>query len=191
MSNKPLEIEFKYRANNISLDKFKEFCISKDPEVYEVISGYDHFFSSKLDKDCFYRHRIGSHTNQLTLKKKTAKDNNFVRVEHNIDLHSDTTLEQIRSMCEDIGFQYNTSIFKTSFIYIYQWYIMAYYVVYDVNMLELGRFIEIEIREDAGIETEGEAWNELIVMERVCKNLGLMPKNRVKDSLFEIFRKKI
>lgn len=183
-----LEIEFKYNALDISLDKFKEFCIARGPEVYEVVSGYDHFYSVPNDPNSFYRHRMGANTNQLTFKKKTTQDNSFIRIERNINLSLDTTEESIRGLCKDTGFNYNSSIFKTSFVYTYNWYIMAYYIVYDINMTEIGRFIEIEIREDAGIP-EQDAWNELVIIERVCKSLGLSPKNRIKDSLFEMYRK--
>lgn len=184
----PKEVEFKYRADKIALDKFKEYCIAKSPSEYTMVSGHDHFFSNPNLPDCFWRHRIGPQNNQLTFKRKTSPQNSFIRIEHNIDLDNNTELDKVDALCTDLGFPFNTTIFKTSFIYVYDWYILAYYIVYDINMKETGRFIEIEIREDAGIP-EKQAWSELVVLEKSCRTLGLTSKDRVTESLFEIYRR--
>ncbi len=188
---KHLEIEFKYDASEVSLDAFKAFCDKRGPSTNTCISGIDHFYSTPTDGERFLRHRMGSETNQLTMKIKKSVDNSFIRTEHNINLDKPVSFEQVGALCNDLGYTYNTSLFKTSFVYFYEWYILAYYVCYDSGMKETGRFIEIEMSEIHPWTSESEAWNELLILERICKPLGLSSKKRITASLFEMYRKKV
>ncbi len=184
------EVEFKYKADNISLTSFIEFCNKKDPKRVVIASGYDHFFHSVASEDAFCRHRMGPDMNQLTFKRKSVANNNFVRTEHNIDLTRDMTKEQIEALCSEFGYKFNTSIFKNCFVYNYDWYTFVYYICYDVDMKELGRFVEIEMSEDHNWTSENQAWNELLIVEKLCaKELGVSAQSRIKRSLFEMFRK--
>lgn len=185
----PLEIEFKYRADSISLVDFEYFC--QKYSTYEkriVASGYDDFYSHKTDSDSFIRHRHGADFNQLTLKKKTANRNNFVRVEHNLMIGSDTLPSAVRSLCLDLGYAYNTSIYKNAFVYIYEKHVFCFYVVYDSELKELGRFVEIEMREDYPWESKDQAMDELISLEYAIKSLGITAQARVRKSLYEQFK---
>jgi hypothetical protein len=56
-------------------------------------------------------------------------------------------------------------------------------------MNELKRFIEIEAKEDYKWASEEEAWNEVVKYEKMFEPLGITPQNRVKRSLFELFKK--
>lgn len=181
------EIEFKYQAS-IGLTEFIKFCEERKPKNYLVASGYDHFFQSKQDKEAFCRHRIGPDSNQLTFKRKLADNNNFIRTEHNIDLSKKMRTDAINSYLEEFGYVYNTSLFKNCFIYQYADHILVYYVVYDTDMSELGRFIEIEMAEDGVFDSEGAAWEELTALEKICRPLGISAQSRVKRSLFEMFK---
>lgn len=183
------EIETKYSAEEISYNDFKKFCNNRKPVKYILASGYDHFYEKKNEADSFCRHRVGSDMNQLTFKRKTLDANNFVRTEHNLDLEQATSIEQVEALCAEFGYQYNTSIFKTCFVYFYDWYVLSYYMCYDVHMKEVGRFVEIEMKEDHDFGSEDAAWNSLLVIEKFCKEIGISPKSRIKRSLFEIYRK--
>lgn len=189
MNTKNMEVEFKYDAKNINLSAFKEFCMKKDPVSYIMAAGHDHFYHNSKDLTSFYRHRVGAGINQFTFKKKTVEENNFIRIEHNIDLDLDVTRDKILYLCKDLGYEYNTTIFKNSFIYVYEYYVMAYYIVYDNDMKEIGRFLEIEMNEEFPWENEKQAWGELIILERIHKPLGIDSSKRIKDSLFELFKK--
>lgn len=181
------EIEFKYSANYISLEKFHSFCKKKKPIEYKQIAGYDHFFKNPKDITSFYRHRIGLDMNQLTLKKKLTDDNNFIRIEHNIDLSKESTEEIIADFCKELGYFPTKSIFKNAFIYIYDGHVVVYYICYDKDMNELGRFIEIEIEEVYASKHEKEAWSDLVLLEHIYKPLGISSKYRVTSSLAEMY----
>ena len=181
------EIETKYNAESISYDTFAKFCLEREPEKFILASGYDHFFSNPKELESFFRHRVGSDISQLTFKRKTIERNNFVRHEYNLD----TTMseDEVKAYVGAFGYEYNTSIFKTCFVYKYSYFILSYYICYDIHMKELGRFVEIEMREDFDFGSEDKAWSALLVLEKLCKDIGINPKARIKRSLYEMYRK--
>lgn len=183
------EVELKYSAENIPLTVFKKFCEGRNPRKLTVASGYDHFFSNTKDKDAFCRHRVGPDLNQLTFKRKTSDINNYIRTEHNIDLQHGVKKDQIEALCAEFGYAYNTSIFKTCFVYKFDYYTFVYYVCYDVEMQETGRFFEIEAAEDYQWKNETEAWEALMVLEKFSRPLGISAQGRIKKSLWEMVRK--
>jgi adenylate cyclase class IV len=187
---KHLEIEFKYRADNVGLEAFVKFC--KDFNGLKgqfSASGYDHFYDNVKDSGAFGRLRVGPDSNQLTFKRKTENANNFVRTEHNIDLAPTTSREQIEAFYGEFGYVYNMSLFKSCFVYEYERHIFVYYVCYDTDMKETGRYIEVEMSEDYPWASESDAYEELTVLEKLMKPLGISPQSRVKKSLFELYRK--
>lgn len=187
--NTPLEVEFKYNCKDILLSNFLEFCKNYDKSKFITASGWDHFYYNEKTPDVFVRHRIGPDCNQKTIKRKLTANNNFIRTEHNIDLDAKTTKEQISAECAEFGYQYNFSIFKTAFVFKYNWHVFVYYIVYDTEMQELDRFIEIEMSEEHTWKDEQEAYSQLLVLEKLCKSIGLTPQARVKNSLFERYKK--
>jgi len=153
------EVETKYRADEMSLVAFHDFCKERKPERYLYSSGFDHFYHSLKSPNAFCRHRTGTDLNELTFKRKTSDSNSFIRTEHNITLAKDMQAHQIAALCNEFGYEYNTSIFKTCFVYIFDWYVLSYYICYNNEMKESGRFFEIEAREDYNWSTEAEAWD--------------------------------
>lgn len=184
-----MEIEFKYDATGINFSKFTEFCKTLQPQSFIIASGYDRFYSNSKNTDCFCRHRTGLDMNQLTFKRKTSEKNNYVRTEHNLDLSVNMSEDQVAALCNEFGYTYNTSIFKTCFIYKYDWYTLVYYICYDTEMKELGRFLEIEISEEQDWSNEKNAFDELVVLEKLVKPLGITSSARIKKSLYEMFKK--
>lgn len=183
------EVEFKYRADDTLLSDFTTFCESRKPLKFLVASGYDHFYENPADENRFFRYRVGPDSNQLTLKCKTTVKNNFVRDEDNVDLAKKMTRADAESFIGKFGYTYNTSIFKNCFVYQYEWYTLVYYMVYSTDLKELGRFVEIEMKETDAWTSEEQAWNELLILEKLCKTIGAMPQARIKRSLFELFKK--
>jgi len=188
---KNIEVEFKYSAETIPLSVFKDFCLNRKPEKFLIISGYDHFYSNPEQPNSFYRHRINTNENQLTFKRKKVEQNNYIREEHNIDLPLSVSEEKIKDLCNIHGYTYDTSIFKNCFIYNYEYYTLVYYICYNRDLDVLGQFIEIEMKEDYGWANETDAFNELLILEKVCKNIGAVPSTRINESLYEMFRNKI
>lgn len=182
------EIEFKYTADDMKLEDFIAFCEERQPKKQVIASGYDHFYETPQGSESFCRLRVGPDMNQLTFKRKTSESNNYVRTEHNLDIARKMTRAQVEALCAEFGYTYNTSIFKNCFVYTYDDHVLVYYICYDVNLNELGRFFEIEAREDYAWKTETEARDTIAALERICKPLGVSPQGRIKRSLFEMFR---
>lgn len=186
-----LEVEFKYSADSISLTEFSKFCKNRLPKKEEIVSGFDYFYANPKVPDAFCRHRQSSETNQLTFKRKTQDKNNFVRTEDNMDLMPFMTQAQVQTLCANLGgYLYDYTIFKNCFIFTYERYTLVYYICYNPEMKELGRFIEIEMSEKHPWISEEETYNELLIMEKICaKDLGISAQARIKRSLWEMFKK--
>lgn len=181
------EIEQKFNASAISPEHFKAFCIKKNPHTELTVSGHDTFYSHPTDPNSFFRYRESDNDAELTFKRKT-QDNNVVRTEYNLNL-AGNLCDKGEAFCKDMGYVYNVTIFKVAFVYVYEAHLLCYYVVYDSDLVELGRFIEIELCEQIAWESEQAARKALINVETGCKELGLTSLNRVSASLFEMYRK--
>lgn len=185
------EIETKYRADGIGLEAFKAFCegLEGSPYKYLAIAGYDHLYDDTRDASSFGRHRVGPNFNQWTTKRKLIGANNYIRDEYNIMLSPEETPDKVKPWVTSQGYQFNVSIFKNVFLYEYDSHVLSYYVVYDADLKELGRFIEIEMSESRPWNSEDEAWDYLVKVEESMKVLGLTPQKRVKRSLYEQYRR--
>lgn len=186
MKREYIEVEFKYNAQFISLTDFIAFCEASNPIRYIQASGYDHFYSSSKDKMQFGRHRVGPDYSQLTVKAKTQEDNNYVRQEDNLDFKDDISRAKVESFFSKFGYKHKRSIFKNCFIYKYENYTLVYYLIYTEDLNELGRYIEIEMSEDYPWECAEQAFEALKQVEKQCKNLGVIPQGRIRNSLYEI-----
>ena len=184
-----LEIEQKYNASAISPESFRNFCSERAPLDSFVVSGYDIFYSHPADTNSFFRYREGYREAELTFKKKLSDDNNVMRIEHNLPL-AGISVDRAKGFCKDMGYEFNSAIFKINIVYQYPHHAMVYYVCYDTRLVELGRFIEVELSENYNWESEDKAKSVLQNIEKHCIQLGLTPLNRVKESLFELFRRK-
>lgn len=182
---KYMEIESKYNAQDLCLTDFSAFCESQGAQNHIIASGWDHFYSTPKVQG-FARHRIGPNFNQLTYKRKTSGSNNFIREEDNIDLLVHTTRDQVQSFMNKLSYKHNKSIYKNCFIYKFPKHTLVYYVIYDESIHEIGRFIEIEMSEDHPWESEAQAWNSLVEIEKTCKPIGIVPQARMRRSLYEI-----
>ncbi len=185
------ELEYKYSADGVCLEKFTAFALAQKPTESLSVCGFDTFYASPGDPNTFLRHRIGDNFNQLTVKRKLTDKNNFLRDEINLTLSKDTSEETLHALATIMGFEFNRKIFKTVFVHTYPRYVLAYYVVYDLDMVELGRFLEIEMSENHQWEYAGEPWELLKTIESEARVLGITPQGRIKKSLYEQFRKEI
>ncbi len=182
-------MEFKYRAV-VDVEEFNKFCdvIFGECKSYTVF-GEDKFFFDPSKPDTFYRYRTdNNHTSQMTFKRKTTSDNNYIREEHNIDLAPTCTYEQIADLLESQGYKYNTSVHKISFVHVYESFVLSYYLVMDKNLNHLDKFIEIEMREDIAWKNEKEPWYMLVTLEKLCKTIGISEESRQSKSLFEMYK---
>lgn len=189
VSTKGKEIEFKYDANTMDFKTFTTVCEEKSPNKLLITSGFDHFYGHTSKKTSFYRYRTGNDINQLTFKRKMTASDNFIRVEHNMNLSAHSNKEQVDELCRELGYRYNTSLFKTCFIYVYDKHIAVMYICYNTKMQEIGRFFELEVNEDIEWKSVDEAWNYLLQVEEDYRALGISEEARIKLSLWEMFKK--
>lgn len=179
------EIETKYSADNIDIDKFVELVQPFNPN-WVMVSSYDDYFTN--DKDEFIRYRYTDDRGELTIKRKTTNANNNNRIEVNLKTEG-KNFATVNAFAGLLGYKLNFSVYKTCKIAFLDKVVLVYYIVYDSKFKELQRFIEVEAKEDYNWASEEEAWAEVTKYEKLMEPLSITPKNRLKKSLFEIFKK--
>jgi len=180
------EIETKYDANNIKMSDFLTLVEALPIRKKLMVSSYDEYFTDKGGNFVRYRH----HTDrgELTIKRKLAANSNTERVEVNLPTDGDN-VKTVSAFLELLGYNPNFGIYKTCNIFWTGKVDLVYYVVYDMELKEQRRFIEIEADEDLEWESEDEAWEEIVKYEKMLEPLGITPQHRLRKSLFEIFQK--
>jgi adenylate cyclase class IV len=179
------EVETKYYAASIGMDAFVKLVEPLNPE-WMMVSSYDDYYVN--DKDEFIRYRYHDSMGELTIKRKTIDTNNLKRVEVNIPTDGKSS-KAVAAFVDLLGFKLNFSIFKTCNIAFLDKIVLVYYIVYDENLKELQRFIEIEANEKFAWASESDAWDEVIKYEKLLEPIGITPKHRLRKSLYELFKK--
>lgn len=184
------EIEFKYDASNVTLTEFKRLAKSYNPKEVVESGGFDHYYTKGRK---MLRYRAGDR-HELTLKEKLVEENNFIRTELNIRMvmenneTAEDMLAKANQLASMLDFKHNFTIFKCYFVYIYENYNLVYYIVYDQDMKERNRFMEIEMSESYPWK-EREAWQTLGTLESILSgdftNIGFT--KRINESLFEMY----
>lgn len=180
------ELEFKYNAKDIKFKDFYNIILNKGYKKSLSISSWDIYYTNNVENS-FIRFR-DSTTPELTKKVKTKESNNWDRVE--VDLPLDINrinVDIVNKFSEVIGYKENFRIYKSCFIYWINNLNYVYYVVYDNNINELGRFIEVEVNKE-DVENLQDPYEILLEGEKLLEKLGITPQNRMKKSLFELFR---
>lgn len=180
------EVELKYDAVNVSMQAFVDLIESKfkiDKKM--TVSSYDDYFVDQSNNFIRYRHH--DDVGELTIKRKTTEKNNNERIEVNLPTSGDN-FKTVSAFVNLLGYNYDFGIYKTCRIFWVDKIVLVYYVVYDKELKELRRFMEIEANEASTWESEQQAWDEVVKYERLLEPLGITAKNRLKKSLFEIFR---
>ena len=181
------EIETKYDATNIKMSDFLKIVDNLPVDKKLMVSSYDDYFTNH--KGEFVRYRHSPDRGELTIKQKMegAKNNNE-RVEINLPTSGDN-LPAVTAFLGLQGYEYNFGIYKTCNIFWTGKVDLVYYVVYDKELKELRRFIEVEALEEETWECEEQAWEEVVKYEKLLEPLGITPQHRLKKSLFELFKK--
>lgn len=181
------EIELKFDASEIALKDFVKLVESSfQVKKHLLVSSYDDYFVDKEGNFLRYRHKEGR--GELTIKRKLTEHNNNKRIEVNLPTDGNA-MEAVSQFADLLGYKHNFCIYKTCQVYWVDNLVVVYYVVYDNEWKELRRFIEIEADEDLQWESEAQAIAAVESCEKLFEPLGLKPKNRLKRSLFEMFRK--
>lgn len=184
-----LEIESKYKADNIDRLKFKEIARNLKEKEFLYIESTDVYYIKSEDE--FLRYRMSAENTsskraELTFKKKHKNTNNIVRTEVNMRVDHNKP-EVIATFCEGLGYQRNFSIFKICDIYKYEDATLVYYSVRDEDG-KYASFIEVEVTEGFP-KTQEEGLEILRKYEKIIEPLGITPQNRLRKSLYEMYRK--
>ena len=183
-----IELEIKFRAENVKLSDFINLMTTIGYVKKLEISSWDTYYVHSENKDEFIRFR-NSDTPELTLKRKTNKNNNFKRLEIDLPLDPNrVNQEVVDAWANTEGYTSKTRIFKTCLIYWTNTVNFVYYIVYNENLTEIGRFIEIESNKNNGLD-ENQSVEEIKKYEQELSKLGISPQNRLKKSLFEMYVK--
>jgi len=183
------ELEFKYKADDIALRSFITLMKELPSITRKDVSSWDHYFTNEANKEEFIRFRESDEP-ELTIKRKTNQNNNWQRVEVDLPIEQKRLkLETVNKFVELLGYKPNTSIYKTCFITWLEYINFVYYIVYDEDMKEKGKFIEVEFNKTKLPEHLDKVTEQLKYGQEVLSKLGLTPQNRLKKSLFEIFVK--
>lgn len=178
------EIEYKYDASHITLKQFHELMLTKSYEDYFSVSSWDIYYTS-TNSDKFIRFRDSPKCPELTSKEKTEKDNNWTRIEIDVPLLKSKNLAlQVHNLLVLNDYKENFRIFKSCYCYKHKDLSYVYYVVFNENLKELGRFLEIELdkKSNASIMLLEHAEKELITLK-------LSKKDRLSKSLYEMYKK--
>ena len=184
------ELEFKYDGADIKLSKFIEFAQSKSPVKRVEGSGWDHYYSGEGQNFEFIRFRQGG-LSELTIKIKSVEKNNNNRFELDLPLSMDIPRWLVEKFVGLFGFKENFRIYKYFDIYWFPKVDIVYYTIYNKDMLEIGRRVEIEARKDYPFVSAEEALAEVKQMEQMMAEIGITPQKRMKKSMWEQFKKDV
>ncbi len=185
--NEFLELEYKYKADDIKLQDFLNLMKTLPIVKQKEVSGWDTYYVNDSLKDEFIRYRA-SETSELTIKRKTNQNNNWQRLEVDLPLR-EVNKTVVSKFAELLGYKENTSIFKNCFIFWLDYINFVFYIIYDINMEEKGRFIEVEINKERLGKEVVLVEDNLRRGQEILAKLGLNSQNRLKKSLYEIFVK--
>lgn len=186
--NKYTELEYKYKADNVTLLQFRELMNESSCKKSLDISSWDTYYTNLSDgPEAFIRHREAANPPELTIKRKSKKNNNWHRQEVDLQLMPEAEAD-VEAFCNLLGYTKNFKIYKSCFIYWYEHVNYVYYITYDEGMKELDRFIEVEVNKDSILGLE-DPETVLARAEHQLGKLDIKPANRMKRSLFEIYRK--
>ena len=183
------EFETKYKVNGDLVYQFKHL-IEKSLGIKDfVYVQSDDVYYVKGEE--FLRHRFSESPGgraELTYKRKMeGSKNNIIRTEVNlrVDPNEPPTVEKFANV---LGFIRNFQISKYCHIYHTDKATVVFYSVRDWETNKLDHFIEIEVNEDLQF-TEAEGWEIIRDWEAKLEPLGITARNRLRKSLFEMYRK--
>lgn len=182
------ELEFKYDGSDIKLSKFVAFANANNPVKRVEVSGWDYYYSGDGLPFEFLRYREGG-CSELTIKIKNDEKNNNSRFELDLPLSTKVSLWMVEKFVSLFGFKENFRVMKYCDIYWFEKVDIVYYIIYNKDMNEVGRRVEIEARKDYPFKSAEEGTAEVKAMEQKMAEIGITPQMRMKKSMWEQFRK--
>jgi hypothetical protein len=206
-----IEFETKYRVEDHLLIEFKQIMESQETlKDFLYIEGPDFFYTypqSWFDANpqwepngTFARYRkpsfgLDKGRRQVTWKYKPKDAKNSIkRKENNWDIGK-TPEKVVIEQLQDSGLVFNASIVKNCHIYLFEDATLVFYTVYDTTFgkpKKADYFVEIEVDEETIVDlSEAQAWAVIEKYEKILLPLGISARNRLRKSLFEMYRKEV
>lgn len=186
MNNEFSEIEFKYGAGNVNLSEFESVVHSWFNVKKQItVSGYDDYYTHSEVTNQYLRHRYNADKAEITVKRRRSSDFTAVRDEVDLAIAEGQT-DAVAAIAKLMQYDFDFVIYKTCQIYYLDEVNIVYYFVYNSNMLELARIIEIEANKDF-------TGDGLAAITRVEKILGvefpsiICPEARLNKTMHELF----
>lgn len=177
----------KYRDEN--LDNYKEHVYVDSDDIYYTRKSEDPNIDYEFVRYRFSDDRKKDKRAELTTKKKLKGTNNIVRIEHNVRVDNNDKETIHGFVTVGLGYDYNFTISKYVQIYVFKDATLPWYTVVDENGKE-DTFVEIEVDEKLLHSiTEEEAWAIVNKYENILAPLGITPRNRLRKSLFEMYKR--
>jgi adenylate cyclase class IV len=189
-----IEFETKYRVEGGLIYDFKALVENtlKDFEFLYVQS--DDVYYTRGKENEFLRYRFSNNKKdkrkELTYKEKLTRKNNIRRKEINkrVDLNDNKAVHQFVLA---VGYKFNFKISKIAHIYKFKDATLPFYTVIKEDGTR-DHFIEIEVDEDLLKSiSEEESWAIIEKYEAILAPLGVKASGRLKESLFEMNRRKV
>lgn len=194
------EFETKYRVEAESLNPFKRIMSTlPDLEKFVYVEGPDFYFTRPDGNFARYRrpsHGMDNGRSEVTIKvKPVGAKNNIIRKEVNWRVDA-TPEDAVREGLTLMGYVPNFSIWKGCHIYNFKDATLVFYTVVDTTFPDKNQktdtFVEIEVSEEhVHTMTEDEAWAIIEKYEKILEPLGLTARNRLRKSLFEMYKKDV
>lgn len=184
------EVEVKFRVDGALVYEFKQL-VQALPGLKEFIYlESDDIYHVKGEE--FLRHRYDiknlAGRQEITYKLKQNPNNNINRIETNVRVDGNT-IENIEVFCKNLGFERNFKIAKLVHLYVFEDACLPFYTVIDEDS-NASHFIEIEVNEELLHSiTEDQAFDIIKKYEALLAPLGITARNRLRLSLFEMYRK--
>lgn len=184
------EVEVKFRIDESKRNEWKLLVESFEEDKEFIYVESDDIYYVKGEE--FLRHRFSNPKKdkraELTYKAKTKDGDNIFRKEVNLRVDAND-IETVAAFANSLDFVKNFKISKYVDIYKFQDATLPFYTVIkeDGNR---ETFLEIEVNEEIIHKlTEDEAWAIIKKYEELLAPLGITHKNRLRKSLFEMYKK--
>lgn len=184
-------METKYKTSKSKLYDFKHIMeedLKLTGEKFLYVQSGDRYYIKEGDDFLRYRSGEGADTRkEITFKKKWVERNNICRQE--VNLRVDPSDEKtIDTFITGLGYNYSFCVYKYCHIYFADDAVLVFYTVKGDDG-KLDSFMEIEVNEEMEF-TEDQGWEIIRKYEKVLEPLGIKAQNRIRRSLFEMYRPK-
>lgn len=181
------ELELKFSAEEVEVDKFRTWCIGLNPVGYKTRAYPDHYYRNR---DAVVRHRRLPGPGELTVKQRKSSRSIVDRLEINLGFAEATTHDDVTEFLHATGWVAEF-ILQKHFSHVF-WFkhgeaeiAVSLYEVKRADTGETRRFLEVEVERSSDV-TEEKA-RQLLSLWGGCAANEFELDEPMNDSLYEIY----